>query len=135
MASAVEVVADAERIAVAQVALDVQIRLLRIGIDKILGLRITERLESQRKGGPAKLRRRIGQKVLVGKQDLGLVQGLELLLVRLVIKLAHRHAIRVRKSSGENTGPIEIPRTIGSGGGVAGAASGKPQLAAGWSLL
>ena len=48
MASAVEVVCQAESIAVAEIALDGEVRLLRVGVNEILGLRITEGLEAER---------------------------------------------------------------------------------------
>ncbi len=48
MASAVEVISQAEGVPAAQVALDGKVRLLRIGIHEISGLRISEGLEAQR---------------------------------------------------------------------------------------
>ncbi len=48
MASAIEVVGQIESIAVAQIALDAEIGLLRIRVDKILRLRITKRLKAER---------------------------------------------------------------------------------------
>src|SRR5579862_3731442 len=68
--SAVEVVSEAQRKASAQIALNRHIRLLRIRIDKVLRLRITERLEGQRKRGAAKLSRRIRQVLLLQEQRL-----------------------------------------------------------------
>ena len=48
MASAIEVVGEAERESLAEIALDGDVRLLRVGVDEILGLRIAEGLEAQR---------------------------------------------------------------------------------------
>ena len=47
MASAVEVICDVDGVAAAKVAFKAEIGLLRIGIDKVLRLRISERLESE----------------------------------------------------------------------------------------
>ena len=46
VAAAVEVVSQTEGEATAEVALDGQVRLLRVGIDEVLGLRIPEGLEA-----------------------------------------------------------------------------------------
>ena len=47
MPTAVEIVGDAKCEIVPQVALESEIRLLRVGIDEVLGLRISERLKRQ----------------------------------------------------------------------------------------
>ena len=46
--STVEIVGQAERIPVPQIALNAHIRLLRVGVNEIRRLRISERLESKR---------------------------------------------------------------------------------------
>ena len=51
MAATVKVVAQAEGEAIAEVALDGQVRLLRVGVNEVLSLRVTERLGEQRKAG------------------------------------------------------------------------------------
>ncbi len=52
MASAIEVVGETEGEAAAQVAFQREVRLLRVGVHEILGLRIAEGLEGQRQEGP-----------------------------------------------------------------------------------
>ena len=106
MAATVKVVSHAEGEAIAQVAFDGQVRLLRVGVNEVLGLRIAEGLERQRERKWRIRRRRIGQVVLIEEQGIRLVQSLELLLLRLIVELAHGHAIRVRKNPSENTGGI-----------------------------
>ena len=48
MASAIEVVSEAQCEAVAEIALNASVRLLRVGVDEILCLRIAEGLEAER---------------------------------------------------------------------------------------
>ena len=50
MASAIEVVGQTEGVAAAEIALKGQVCLLRIRVDEVLGLRISEGLEGQREG-------------------------------------------------------------------------------------
>ena len=59
MAATVKVVAHVESEATAEVALDGQVRLLRIGVHEVLGLRVPEGLEEQRQkaGADVVLRR------------------------------------------------------------------------------
>ena len=75
MPSAIEVIGETQSEAVAQIALQGEVRLLRVGVDKVLRLRIAKGLESQRQ------ERRGIQVVLVQKNRLRKVQGLKLLLV------------------------------------------------------
>ncbi len=51
MAAEVKVVGQADGEAIAKVALHGQIGLLRIGVDKVLGLRVAEGLEPERQEG------------------------------------------------------------------------------------
>ena len=53
MATKVEIVGDADSHAVAKVAFQRQICLLRIGINEIIALRITKRLEAERQESAA----------------------------------------------------------------------------------
>ena len=116
MAAKVKVVGQTEGEAIAKVALDGQVRLLRIGVDEVLGLRVTEGLEAQWQESP------LGQIeiVLIEEDRLGNIQRLELLLVRLVKEIG----IRLGKDSWctlrrgginevalENRDPVQIART------------------------
>ena len=67
----------------AQIALDAEVSLLRVGVDEVLGLRIAEGLEAQRQERPASQ----VQVVLVEELRLGKVQRLELLLVRQIAEV------------------------------------------------
>ena len=75
MTSAIEVVGEIQSEAAAEVALDAEVRLLRVRVNEILRLRIAKGLEAQRQES-----RRV-QIVLVEKNRLREVQSLKLLLV------------------------------------------------------
>ncbi len=129
MSSTVEVVGQAEGEAVAQVALGGQVRLLRIGVNEVLALRIAEWLEAEWQEGP------LGEVevVLVEEDRIGSIQGLKLLLVWLVEKIR----IRLRKGRGRALGLIheslkdrdgvQVGRVTGTS---AGASPGERQLPA-----
>ena len=83
MASAIEVVSQVEGEAVAQILLDAEVGLLRVGVNEILGLWIAEGLKGQRQEG-----RRV-QVVLVQENGVRL-KCIELLLVGKVAKVGIR---------------------------------------------
>src|SRR6185312_2182390 len=74
MASAIEVVGDVDCVTVPEFALHAKICLLRVRVNEILGLRISEGLECNRQWG-------VGQIVLIEEGRLRKIQGLELLLI------------------------------------------------------
>src|SRR6266849_5340017 len=114
MSPPVEVIRKVQREAVAQVPLDAEVRLLRISIDKILGLRITEGLEAERQ--ERRIRRVEVQVVLVEKLRLRKVEGLELLLVGQVAEVGVHsrdlrwRALRLIQQSLENGECVQIRR-------------------------
>ncbi len=120
MPAGIEVVAQAERHVVSQVLLESQVRLLRVGVDEILCLRIAERLEGNREG------RGWVQIVLVDEQVC--VRRIEALLIWLV----SRNGLQARtggQDSLKDVGCIQAART-GSDSGVAGTSAREQQLAA-----
>ena len=80
MTSAIEVVGEAESEAATQIALDGEVRLLRVRVNEILRLRIAEGLEAERQES-----RRV-QIVLIEKDGLRKVQSLKLLLIGKISK-------------------------------------------------
>ncbi len=78
VASAVEVVGEAEGESVAEIVLDAEVRLLRVGVDEILRLRISEGLEGERQErGLARVRGVEVQIILIEKDGLGKIQRSE----------------------------------------------------------
>src|SRR5258708_37533929 len=87
MSPAVEVVGQTQGISAAEIVLDGKIRLLRVRIDKVLGLRVAEGLEPDRE----RSRRQV---VLIEKDRLRKIQRLKLLLVR---QIAERRVYRAKR--------------------------------------
>ena len=105
MASAVEVVGQAKRHVVSQVLLKRQVCLLRVGINKILGLRIAKGLEGHREKCCRVQIILVDEKVSVGR--------IKALLVRLVSR--NRRQARVRGQNAlKDVGGIQGPGRSGA---------------------
>ena len=91
VAAAVEVVGHAQGVATAEIVLDGEVRLLRVSVNEVLGLRITEGLEGKRQESR---RARVQVKVVLVEEDrLREVERLKLLLVRQIIKSGQHQGI------------------------------------------
>src|SRR5208283_4386592 len=131
MASAVEVVRQIEVEAIAKVAFDAEIGLLRIGVDEVLGLRITEGLRDQRK------ERRGIQVVLIKKLRLREIYRLESLLVGQVANVRVARGGQRRRTPGLIHQALENREGIQIGWiscAVAKSRSAECQLAAGGTV-
>ena len=88
MTPAVEVVGERKRVPPAKIALNGKVSLLRVRVNEILGLRISEWLEAQRQESRLRRVRQVEiQVILVQENRLREVQRLELLLVRQVAQV------------------------------------------------